>query len=32
MLSVAFKAVENEALRVEWETKEQIAAEDGTKK
>lgn len=32
MLSVAFKAMENETVRVKDETKAQIAAEDGTKK
>lgn len=32
MLSVAFKAVESEALRIAREAKAQVAAEDGTKK
>ncbi|MBI6873718.1 2-hydroxyacyl-CoA dehydratase [Clostridium aciditolerans] len=32
MLSVAFKAMENEVLKSQTETKDQIAAEDGTKK
>jgi Uncharacterized protein conserved in bacteria len=32
MLSVGFKAMESEALRIEREAKSQVAAEDGTKK
>jgi predicted nucleotide-binding protein (sugar kinase/HSP70/actin superfamily) len=32
MLSVAFKSMENEELKMQGEAKEQIAAEDGTKK
>lgn len=32
MLSVGFKAMESEALRIEREAKAQVAAEDGTKK